>query len=472
LRQLDAAIAAQRPLAFFAHSVGATEGADLPAAHLDVLAELARRGLPVHPLNRACDGIDDAIAAIEHLGHQRDDLPHEIDGAVVKVDDRALQDALGFVTRSPRWALAYKYPPPEVETVLRAVTFQVGRTGTVTPVANLEPVRVGGVTVSRASLHNKEHVAELDLRVGDRVVVVRRGDVIPKVERAIIDPAHASREPVAFPTACPACATELVRKDYKDSKREIMQCPNSFGCPAQVRAGLKHFASRGAMDIDGLGEKLIDQLVTAGLVASISDIYTLAQRRGDLLALDRFGEKSADNLIAAIEISKARPLERGLFALGIPTVGEATARDLAAALGSLDRIASAEVADLVAVDGVAEWVATQVRDFFRSDAAQHEIRRLRELGLGFVSEVRERPEPESVGWFSGKSVVLTGALPTLDRNDAAERLRAAGARVVGSVSKKTDVVVAGDAAGSKLDKARALGVEVIDEAEMLARLGG
>jgi DNA ligase (NAD+) len=470
LRQLDAAVAAERPLVFFAHSLGAVEGGELPDSHAETLAALARWGLPVSPDSAVCDGIEAAIAAVEDLRLRRDGLPHEIDGAVLKVDRRDLQEALGFVTRSPRWAIACKYPPPEVETTLQGVSFQVGRTGTVTPVAELAPVRVGGVTVSRASLHNKDHVAELDLRVGDRVVVVRRGDVIPKVERIVPDAAHDGRPPVTFPAACPACDTALVRKDFKDGKREILACPNAFGCPAQVRAGLRHFASRGAMDIEGLGEKLVDQLVTAGMVKTVADLYDLPERRHALVNLERFGGKSADNLLDALEESKGRPLARGLFALGIPTVGEATARDLAAHFGSLDAIAAASVDELVAVKGVADWVATQVHDFFRSEAAQRAIAHLRAAGVRFTTEVTAPPPKAAAGWFADKVVVLTGTLPTLDRKAAEDRLRAAGARVTGSVSKKTDVVVAGEAAGSKLDKARDLGVEVIDEATMLARL--
>jgi len=470
IRQLDPGITAQRPLTFFAHSFGYVEDGDLGRTHSQQLQALQRWGIPINPYNQVVDGIDAVIQAKEDLAAQRDDLPYEIDGAVVKVDDIDLQEALGFVTRSPRWAIAYKYPPPEVVTVLEDVGYQVGRTGTVTPVAHLKPVRVGGVTVSRASLHNKDHLAELDVRIGDKVVVVRRGDVIPKVERVEPDDEHDSRPHPEFPTHCPECHTELVLKEYKDRTKQIMRCPNALGCPAQVRAGIRHFASRIAMDIDGLGEKLVDQLVTHGLVERISDLYHLERR--NLVQLERMGEKSADNLLDAIEASKTRPLERCLVALGIPVVGEATARDLANHFRTLDALMDASTEALCQVDGVAEWVASQVHGFFESEAAQQEISRLRQAGVQFPPVQAPPPDADaSESWFAGKKVVLTGTLPNLTRSEAKKKLLAAGAKVTGSVSKNTDVLVAGADAGSKLDKAQKLGVEVIDEAEMDKRLG-
>lgn len=474
IRQLDPNIAARRPLTFFAHSFGELEGADLGATHSGQLARLAAWGIPINPENRIVQGVAGVIEAKEALAELRERLPYEIDGAVIKVDSIDHQESLGFVTRSPRWAIAYKYPPPEVITVLEDIGYQVGRTGTVTPVAHLRPVRVGGVTVSRASLHNKDHLAELDARIGDRVVVVRRGDVIPKVERVEVDEAHASRPLPVFPDHCPECGTELVLKAFKDRTKQIMRCPNALGCPQQVRAGIRHFASRGAMDVDGLGEKLIDQLVTHGVISRISDLYFMEKR--SLVQLERVGEKTADNLLDALEESKSRPLERALVALGIPVVGESTARDLANHFLTLDAVMSATVEELIQVDGVAEWVATQVRTFFDNDKAQQEIARLREAGVAFTPvdppAVDEGDEDAEPAWFADKKVVLTGTLPTLKRSDAKKRLLAAGAKVTGSVSKKTDVLVAGADAGSKLDKASSLGVEVIDEAEMIRRLEG
>ena len=471
IRQLDPTITARRPLTFFAHSFGFMEGAELGESHSAQLAALARWGIPINPYNQVVTGIDGVIGSKDALAERREDLPYEIDGAVVKVDDIALQDELGFVTRSPRWAIAYKYPPPEVVTILEDVGYQVGRTGTVTPVAHLAPARVGGVTVSRASLHNKDHLAELDVRIGDPVVVVRRGDVIPKVERVVLDDGHEARPHPAFPTHCPECGTELVLKEYKDRTKQIMQCPNALGCPAQVRAGIRHFAGRTAMDIDGLGEKLVDQLVTHGLVNKISDLYSLQKRQ--LIELERMGEKSADNLLDAIEASKGRSLERCLVALGIPVVGESTARDLANHFRSLDALMAASTEQLVEVEGVAEWVASQVHGFFESEAAREELARLRAAGVQFPElEAPAEDEATADSWFAGKTVVLTGTLPTMGRNDAKKLLLAAGAKVTGSVSKKTDCVIAGADAGSKLDKAQSLGVEVIDEDEMTRRLGG
>jgi DNA ligase (NAD+) len=466
LRQLDPAVAAARPLTFFAHSFGVLEGDELGTTHTEQLQAIAALGLPVNPENVRCSSIHEVMAAVDALNARRHELPYEIDGAVVKVDDLPAQALLGFVTRSPRWALAYKYPPPEVSTLLEGIGYQVGRTGTVTPVAQLRPVRVGGVTVSRASLHNKDHLAELDARVGDTVIVVRRGDVIPKVERIVLDESHSSRPPPSFPDHCPECGTELVLKDFKDRTKQIVRCPNALGCPAQVRAGIRHFASRLAMDIDGLGEKLVEQLVTQGLVRTVSDLYHLDRAR--LSSLDRMGEKSADNLLNALEESKGRPLDRCLVALGIPVVGEATARDLARHFGTLDALVGATVGDLEQVNGIATWVASQIAGFFAQEGAQREIARLRAAGVRFQPVVVSAKP--ATGWFSGKTVVLTGTLPNLERAEAKALLEAAGAKVAGSVSKRTDAVIAGDEAGSKLDKARELGVEVLDEAEMRRRL--
>lgn len=467
LRQLDPTIAAARPLTFFAHSFGEIEGAEPSATHTEQLAIAAAWGLPVNPLNRRVDGIDAVKARVGELGELRHELPYEIDGAVIKIDRLDLQEILGFVTRSPRWATAFKYPPPEAITVLEDVGFQVGRTGAVTPVAHLRPVRVGGVTVSRASLHNKDHVEELDLRIGDEVVVVRRGDVIPKVERAVLDDDHADRPLPDFPTTCPECGTELAVKPAKDRKRTILQCPNTLSCPAQLRGGLRHWSGRGAMDVDGLGEKLVDQLVTVGLVSRISDLYTL--KKHQLVQLERMGDTSADNLLDALEASKARPLDRALVGLGIPSVGEATARDLAQRFRTIDGLLPASVEQLVEVDGVDTWTAEQVRAFFDDPTHTDEIARLRELGVQFAPV--EMAEVEQGVDLSGQTFVLTGTLPTLKRSEAKALLLAAGAKVTGSVSKKTSMVVAGEEAGSKLTKAAELGVPVIDEARLLELLG-
>lgn len=467
VRQLDPSAAASRPLVFFAHSAG--EGLD-GETHTDNLARLAGLGFRVNPLNRRVLGLAAAMEAVEALGAARDTLDHEIDGAVVKVDEVRLQEALGFVTRSPRWATAFKYPPPRARTRLQRVDFGVGRSGVVTPVAVLEPVRVGGVTVRNATLHNEAQMRDKPeylggLRVGDLVEVLRAGEVIPRVEAVVAEEGREARPFAAYPEGCPVCGTPLVR-DAKDPDKVAIRCPNTFGCRAQLEARLQHFASRLAMDIEGLGEKLVAQLVGRGLVAAPSGLYALT---ADTLAgLDRMGERSAQNLRDALDASRERPLWRVLYALGIPLVGERTARDLAAALGTIDALMGASESALTAVDGVGPEVARSVRDFFGRADVQDEIARLRAAGVAFPPEVARAP---AGGPFTGQVVVLTGTLPHWSRDEAKARLEAAGAKVTDSVSKKTSLLVAGEAAGSKLDKARALGVPVIDEAELRRRLG-
>ena len=464
IRQLDPRVAGGRPLTFFAYGLGECEGFELPRSHHAQLELLAAWGFPVNPLNRRAQGIEAVLAVVRELGARRNELPYEIDGAVVKVDDIELQEQLGFVTRSPRWATAYKYPPPRVTTLLENVGFQVGRTGAVTPVAWLAPVRVGGVTVSRATLHNADELERLDIRYGDRVAIERSGDVIPKVVHVVEDPEHASRARVSYPEACPECGTALVR----EVDEAVTRCPNTLTCPAQVRASLRHFGSRLAMDVDGLGEKIVDQLIDAGLVRRPSDLYHLDVDK--LIRLERMGERSAENLLEALEHSKGRPLDRVLVALGIPQVGEATARDLARHFGTIDALAAASTDELAAVSGVGPIVAQSVRAFFADPAHLEEIDRLRAAGVRF--EPLPVAAPTGDGRFAGKTFVLTGTLPTMKRDDAKKRIEACGGKVAGSVSKKTDYVVAGAEAGSKLDKARELGVPVLDEAGLIELLEG
>jgi DNA ligase (NAD+) len=463
LRQLDPKIAAERPLTFVAHSFGLAEGVDDAPTHHEQLAQIAAWGLPTNPLNRRVQGVDEVWAAIEALGAKRHELPYEIDGAVVKVDDRALQEQLGFVTRSPRWAVAYKYPPPQVTTVLEGVGFQVGRTGAITPVAQLRAVRVGGVTVRSATLHNEDQVRQLDLRIGDTVTVERAGDVIPRVVNHVPDPGHAARTPVVFPDACPVCGTPL----FRDPELAVIRCPNQLSCPAQIRRSIRHFASRDAMDVEGLGEKLVDQLVDRGLVKKVSDLYRLT--RSQLTSLERMGGKSADNLLAALEQSKARSLDHCLVALGIPTVGEATARDLAKHFRSIDALLAATEAQLLDVHGIGSVVAAEIRRFMADEHRQKEIADLRELGVQFPEQTA--PAGPTSTALAGLTFVITGTLPTLERAAAEAKILAAGGKVSGSVSKKTSFVVAGEKAGSKLTKAQELGVPVIDEAELLRKLG-
>jgi DNA ligase (NAD+) len=468
VRQLDPEVAQGRPLQFFAHSAGegiATDG------HDQLMARLVEMGFQTAELTRVCDGVDEVLAAIEAIGAARNDLPYEIDGAVVKVNDTALQDLLGFVTRSPRWAIAYKYPAPIVHTRLEDVGFQVGRTGIITPVAMMTPVMVGGVTVTNATLHNEHQVLRKPeylggLRVGDKVAVKRAGDVIPRVEAVIDEPGRAARPLVRFPDTCPDCGTPLVREENpKEPEKVQHRCPNNLGCQAQVEAGLKHFASRLAMDIDGLGDKLVDQLVAAGAVHKPSDLYrlTLAQVAG----LERMAERSANNLIAALEESKTQPLARVLFGLGIRHVGEAVARDLCADFGSIDALMAASMDELQAVDGVGPEIASSLHGWFEMPGNQAEIADLRSLGVQFPA----LEKAEGADTLEGKVFVITGTLPTMGRKDAAELIRAAGGKVTGSVSKKTDFLVAGEAAGSKLQKATDLGVTVLDEAGLLEMVG-
>lgn len=462
VRQLDPAVAASRPLTFDAYAVGEVEGTNFPGTHAEQLTTLGRWGLPVNGLNVVVDGVEAVVQAIERLGERRLDLPYAIDGAVVKVDDIHLQDVLGFLSKVPRWAIAYKYPAEEAETVLEEVTFQVGRTGAITPVANLLPVDVGGVTVSRATLHNEDQVRLLDVRPGCRVIVYRAGEVIPRVGRVVVDPAHLTLPEVVFPTVCPECGSPVER----EAEQAVLRCTNTVSCPAQLRASLFHFGSRLAMDIEGLGQKLVDQLVDAGLVERLSDLYRLTWE--DLVGLERMGGKSAENLLAALEQSKEQPLARALTALGIREVGEATARDLAEALKSLDAIRAASEEDLLAIDGIGPTVAGRIRSFFDDPRLAAEVDALRELGVGFpdVEDTTTRPFIE----LAGKTFVLTGTLPTLKRSEAKAMILAVGGKVTGSVSGKTDFLVAGEAAGSKLDKAQALGVTILDEAGLLGML--
>jgi DNA ligase (NAD+) len=464
MRQLDPKEAAGRPLTFMAHSFGVMEGVEEPDSQAEMLAQLQRWGLPTNPLNRLARGIDEVIAAIAELAGKRNELAYEIDGAVVKVDDRGLQQELGFITRTPRWAVALKYPPAQTETTLQSVEFSVGRTGTVTPVALLAPARLAGVTVSRSTLHNEDQVRALDLRLGARVVIERAGDVIPRVVRVVPDDQHEGRTKVEFPTSCPACGTELSR----DPTRAAIVC-TSPSCPAQLQRGIEHFASRGGMEITGLGEKLIAQLLERKLVTKLSDLYRLT--RSQLLSLERVAAKSADNLLFAVEASKDRPLDRCLAALGIPTVGEATARDLAQHFRTIDALMDAPLEKLMEVKGIGPKVAREVRRFMEDEHHRSEIVAMRELGVKFPPLDDTAVQPTSTT-LADKTFVITGTLPTLERSAAEALIVGAGGKCVGSVSKKTSYVLAGEKAGSKLTKAQELGIPVIDEAELLRMING
>ncbi|MDM7456920.1 MAG: NAD-dependent DNA ligase LigA [Tepidimonas sp.] len=467
VRQLDPSITASRPLRFFAYGVGEWPdvlGDDPDAGtHWQILQALRDWGFPVSDLVRRCKGGEALAAYHRDIGARRDALPFDIDGVVYKVDRLDWQRTLGFVTREPRWAIAHKFPAQEQLTRVLAIDVQVGRTGKLTPVARLEPVFVGGVTVTHATLHNADEVARKDVRVGDTVIVRRAGDVIPEVV-AVAPPLPQPRgEPFAMPSACPVCGSAVVREADEVDHR----CSGGLYCPAQRKQAILHFAQRRAMDIEGLGEKLVDQLVDGHVVRGVADLYRLGL--SSLIGLDRMAEKSASNVLAAIEASKSTTLARFLFGLGIRHVGESTARDLARHFGRLDALMNASVDDLLRVPDVGPVVARSIHTFFAQPHNREVIEQLRASGVHWPEhggQAQAAPLP-----LSGKTFVLTGTLPTLTRDEAKARIEAAGGKVAGSVSRKTDWVVAGEAAGSKLDKARELGVAVLDEAGLLALLG-
>lgn len=457
LRVLDPSVTAARQLEFMAYFY-LVDGQPVLDSHWEALEHLAALGFKVNPERRLCAGIEELIAFCNEFEARRESLPYEIDGVVAKVDSVTQQKLLGYTSKAPRWAIAYKYAAREAETVVDDILVQVGRTGALTPVAVLRDVEVGGVTVSRATLHNEDEIARLGLRIGDTVRVVRSGDVIPKV-LAVTKSAPDGRA-FTMPTHCPHCDSVLVKLEGEVAVR----CLN-VNCPARLRQSIEHFASRPVMDIDGVGESLVEQLVTQGLVRSVADLYDLTQAQ--LEALERMGAKSAAKIIQGIAASKQRPLARVISGLGISFVGESTARTLANTFGDLDRIATSEEAQLQQADEVGPKVAAAIRLYFSDERNRELLDRLRAAGLTFQQEILVKPP----GPLAGLTFVLTGSFPTLKREEAKEMLEAAGAKVSGSVSKKTSVVVAGEDAGSKLEKARELGVEIIDEAEMLRRLG-
>ncbi|MGD9599348.1 MAG: NAD-dependent DNA ligase LigA [Steroidobacteraceae bacterium] len=459
VRQLDPRITASRPLAFFCYGVGTI--ADSPLArwgrYSELLGALRELGLRTCPESTVVAGIDGCLAYYERIGQARAKLAYQIDGVVYKVDRRDSQERLGFAARAPRWALAHKFPADEVETVVSAVEFQVGRTGAVTPVARLAPVFVGGVTVSNATLHNMDEVARKDVRVGDTVVIRRAGDVIPEVVRVRAELRPPGTRPVELPAHCPVCGSPVVREEGE----AIARCTGGFRCPAQRRETLRHFASRRALDIDGLGERIIDQLVAIDRVRSPADLYTLTA--DELAALDRMGEKSAQNLVDAIAASRDTTLPRVLLGLGIRDVGEATALALARQFGDIGALMDADEARILAVPDVGPVVAAHVVQFFADPANRELIDALRRHGVHWPPVA---VEPGTDAPLAGLTFVLTGKLESRTREEAGEALVALGAKVAGSVSKKTSFVVAGAEAGGKLDKARSLGVRVIDEAAL------
>lgn len=467
IRQLDPKLAAQRPLSFFAYGLGEVQGwQPVPVTHSTTLDALAALGVPVCAERITGLGATALIAFHDDIAARRDQLPFDIDGVVYKVNRVDLQRELGFLTREPRWAVAHKYPAQEQLTTVLGIEVQVGRTGALTPVARLAPVFVGGVTVTNATLHNQDEIDRKDVRVGDTVIVRRAGDVIPEVV-AVVSERRPAPEPPRFDLlqrypVCPECGSHVVRLEGEAAAR----CTGGLVCPAQRKQALLHFASRRAMDIEGLGDKLVDQLVDRDLVHTPADVYGL--ELDTLAGLDRMAEKSAANLLAAIEASKATTLARFIFALGIRNVGETTAKDLARHFGGLDRLITATEAELLAVRDVGPIVAQSIIQFFGEAHNLEVVGNLRAAGVHWPESGGMQ---QTLGILSGKTLVLTGTLPTLTREAAKEKIEAAGGKVAGSVSRKTDYLVAGEEAGSKLAKAQELGVPVLDEAGLLSLLG-
>ena len=462
VRQLDSGMAAQRPLSFFAYGWGElSDPAALGGSQHAALMQLKAWGFPVAAQTTVCRGAAELVAFHRRIGEQRDALPFDIDGVVYKVNDLALQQRLGFVTREPRWAVAHKYPAQEQVTTVLAIDVQVGRTGKLTPVAKLAPVFVGGVTVTNATLHNELEARRKDVRVGDAVVVRRAGDVIPEVVSVLAERRQGEPEPFTMPACCPVCGSAAVREEGEADHR----CTGGLFCAAQRKQAILHYAQRRAVDIEGLGDKLVEQLVDAGLINTLPDLYRLGFTA--LAALERMADKSAQNVLDALDKSRQTTLPRFLFGLGIRHVGEATAKDLARHFGSIDRIMDASVDALLQVNDVGPVVAQSIRTFFDQPHNREVVEQLRAAGVSWPEGEGAQNTPQPL---LGKTFVLTGTFPNLKRDDAKAMLEAAGAKVAGSVSRKTDYVVAGEEAGSKLDKARELGVAVIDEAGMLALL--
>jgi len=462
LRQLDPKLTSERPLDMYVYSVGQVDGGELPKTHSEVLDRLQSWGLKTCPESAVVTGVDGCLAFYEALGARRDDLPYEIDGVVYKVDDLLQQRELGFVSRAPRWAIAHKFPAQEELTTVEGVEFQVGRTGAVTPVARLNPVFVGGVTVSNATLHNIDELHRKDVRVGDTVTIRRAGDVIPEVVGVVASRRPKGTRRVQLPKKCPVCGSAVTR----ESDEAVARCSGGLYCAAQRAEALKHFVSRRALDIEGLGSKMIEQLVAVDRIKTPADIFGLGQ--DELAEMERMGEKSAENLVNSIADSRKTTLDRFLYALGIREVGEATAASLATHFGKLEGIMSASAEDLIAVQDVGPIVASRIRSFFDESHNRDVIQALQKHGVHWEeSEPQQNPAD---GPLEGKTFVLTGTLPTMTRDEAKQKIQVKGGKVTGSVSKKTSYVVYGEKAGSKLAKAQNLDVETIDEAGLISLL--
>jgi DNA ligase (NAD+) len=457
LRNLDSAVTAARPLRVLVYTILVMEGSTAPKTQMESLELLRDYGFPVPDQIELCENIEEVVAACEAWGGRRDSLEFEIDGAVVKINDLTLADSLGVVGKDPRGAIAYKFPAQEVTTQLIDIGVNVGRTGVMTPYAILEPVEIGGVIVRQATLHNFDFIKEKDIRINDRVMVKRAGDVIPYVNGPIVEARTGDEEPYAPPAVCPACGEGVVNPEGEVA----WYCVNP-ACPAQLVRNIEHYVSRSTLDIVGLGIKLVEQLVHEGLVSDVADLYTL--QREDLLKLEGFAEKKADNLLASIEASKERPLERFIFALGIRGVGEVVGADLARIFGDMDALAGASVYDLLEIEGIGPNIAQAVVDWFAHPANQGVLEKLKTAGMWPAEEAAEEGGVDQV--FEGLTFVVTGTLPGLSRNEAKEYIQQFGGKVTSSVSKKTSYVVVGENPGSKFEKAQQLGVEVLDESSL------
>ncbi|HIF9119956.1 TPA: NAD-dependent DNA ligase LigA [Photobacterium damselae] len=459
LRQLDSKVTATRPLSFYAYAVGIVEGRELEGSQYNRLCQLKSWGFPMSPEIRRVDSIKEVIRYHQMIGEKRESLEYDIDGVVIKVDKVDTQLQLGFVARAPRWAIAYKFPAQEEMTLLNNVEFQVGRTGAITPVAKLEPVFVGGVTVSNATLHNADEIARLGVMVGDTVIIRRAGDVIPQIVSVVESRRPADASPVIFPTECPVCQSKVERIEGE----AVARCTGGLFCQAQRKEALKHFVSRKALDVDGCGEKVIEQLVDREMVTTPADLFRLSA--GVVTALERMGPKSAQKLVDALGNAKETTLPRFIYSLGIREVGEATAANLAHYFETLEALMTASKEQLIEVPDVGEIVAAHIFNFFREEHNLAVVNDLRDVGIHWPDIEKVADDVELP--FEGKTVVLTGSLSQLSRTEAKEALQKLGAKVTGSVSKKTDLVVAGEAAGSKLTKAQELGIEVWDEQQLI-----
>jgi len=457
LRQLDSSVTASRPLALFCYGLGELQGMERPSSHTEAMQIISEWGGAVSPDTQQLKGVDECLEYLHRLGERRASLSYEIDGVVFKVDDSRLQERLGFVSRAPRWAIAYKFPAQEESTQVVDIEVQVGRTGALTPVARLQPVFVGGVTVSNATLHNEDEVRRKDVRIGDTVIIRRAGDVIPEIVQVVKDKRPANAIEFVMPKHCPVCGAEVERVEGE----AVARCSGGLFCGAQRKEAIKHFASRKALDIDGLGDKLVEQLVDAELINDPADLFYLNKEQ--FSALERMGDKSAENLVNALEHAKNTRFARFLYALGIREVGEATARSLALHFVELDKLTKAKEDELIEIEDVGPVVAHHIYTFFQQTHNLDVIQRLLEAGVNWPEEKPVYANSE----LAGKTIVLTGTLENLSRSEAKEKLLALGAKVAGSVSAKTDYVVAGRDAGSKLNKAQSLGIDVVDEATLI-----